>query len=299
VKTLSAAIQTKLQSGVTTLAYCWRVTRRDGTVLGFTEHDRPISYAGTVFEASSGFTASRLDQSLDLSIDNMEAVGALSSEAITNADILAGRYDDAMVEVFWVDWADPSQGLAIAVGNLGEIKRSGLAFSAEFRSLASRLNQKIGLTYERYCSAKLGDSRCGIALSAAAYTGSITTATAGLSRDMTVNGLSGFASDWFSLGTVTFTSGANTGIELEIKSHRRTAGVDILELWRPPPFAVAIGDTGTAVAGCRKTFATCSLKFNNVINFRGFPLIPGADVVTRYGVQGALGQTGGSIFGSR
>ena len=159
MKSVPAALQTSLSSGATTMAYCWRVTRPDGQVLGFTEHDRDLVYAGTTFAAGSGFTASQIQQSLDLTIDNMNAAGALSSADLTEADILAGRYDDAIVELFWVDWADTSQGLTIAAGNLGEVTRAGLAFSAEFRSIANRLNQKIGTTCERFCAAKLGDSR--------------------------------------------------------------------------------------------------------------------------------------------
>ena len=298
MKTIPTALQAHLSGGVTTLAYCWRVTRRDGTVLGFTEHDRDIVAEGTTFSADTGFTASQIEQGLGLSIDNLSATGALSSPGLTDADILAGRYDDAAVEIFWVNWADPTQSILIARGNLGQVKREGVAFSAELRSIAHRLDQKIGQTYERVCSATLGDARCKVDLTQPAYRGGVTVSAATTSRQILVSGLSGFASDWFTDGTLTFATGANKAMPFEIKSHRRTSGVDIVELWLPPPFPIAAGDSGTAVAGCRKTLAVCKSKFDNVANFRGFPHIPGVDVVTRYGVQGALGQTGGSIFGN-
>ncbi|MCW6509829.1 DUF2163 domain-containing protein [Lichenifustis flavocetrariae] len=297
MKALSAPLAAHLASGSTTMAYCWRVTRHDGIVLGFTEHDRDLVYAGTTFAASTGFSASQIEQSLGLSIDNMNAEGALSSAAITDADILAGRYDDATVELFWVNWSDPSMGITIAAGNIGEVKRQGVAFSAEFRSIANRLNQKIGQTYERTCSAKLGDSRCKIDLTSAAYGGSCVAETAGLTAQIIAAGLSGYAKDWFSGGTLRFTSGANTGLTFELKAHLRTSGVDLLEMWMPTPFPVAIGDTATVTAGCRKTFAVCKSKFDNHVNFRGYPHIPGTDAVTRYGVTGAFGQSGGSLFG--
>ena len=297
MKNLTPEVQSALAGGTTTFAYCWRVTRRDGVVLGFTEHDRDLSYAGTVYAAASGCTASQIEQGLGLAIDNMEAAGALSSAAITDADILAGRYDDAVVDLFWVNWADTSMGVAIASGNLGEVKRQGAAFSAEFRSLASRLNQKIGRSYERTCSARLGDSDCKIDLNSGTYRGAAVTQSAGATASITMAGLSGYAADWFSGGTLAFTTGQNDGLTFEIKAHLRTAGIDLLELWLPTPFPVAIGDTATATAGCRKTFAVCRSKFGNGVNFRGFPLIPGTDVVTRYGVQGALDASGGSIFG--
>ena len=298
MKSLPPALQAHLASGATTMSYCWRVTRHDGAVLGFTEHDRDLVYAGTTFAAASGFTASQIEQSLGLSVDNMDAAGALSSSAITDTDILAGRYDDAVVDLFWVNWADVAMGVQIASGNIGEVKRQGVAFSAESRSIANRLNQKIGQTYERTCSARLGDARCGIDLASSAFRGTATAETAGLTSQIIAAGLSGYAKDWFSGGTLAFTAGANAGLTFEIKAHLRTAGVDILELWLPTPFPVVLGDTATATAGCRKTFAACKSKFDNHVNFRGFPLIPGTDVVTRYGVEGALGETGGSIYGN-
>ena len=298
MKSLPAAMAAALASGVTTFAYCWRITRHDGTVLGFTEHDHDLVYAGTAYAAATGFTASQIEQSLGLSVDNMNAAGALSSAAITDADILAGRYDDAAVDLFWVNWADPSMGITVAAGNLGEVKRQGVAFSAEFRSIANRLNQKIGQTYERTCSAKLGDGRCKVDLASAAYCATATAETAGATAQIVMAGLSGYARDWFSAGTLRFTAGQNNGLNFEIKSHLRTAGVDLIELWMPTPFPVAVGDSATATAGCRKSFAICKSKFGNQVNFRGYPHVPGTDAVTRYGVQGAFGQSGGSIFGN-
>ena len=296
MKAVPPALAAHLATGATTLAYCWRVTRPDGVVLGFTEHDRDLVYAGTVFSAATGFTASQIQQSLDLSVDNMTAAGALSSADLTETDILAGRYDDAAVELFWVNWADTTQAMTIAAGNLGEVTRAGLAFSAEFRSIANRLNQKIGTTCERSCSAQLGDDRCKVDLTAAAYRATATAGTAGLVSEIMVTGLSGFAADWFTFGTVAFTTGANAGLAFDIKAHLRTSGVDILLLWTPTPFAVVVGDAASVTAGCRKSLATCKGKFANVPNFRGYPHIPGADVVTRYAVQGALDASGGSLF---
>jgi uncharacterized phage protein (TIGR02218 family) len=296
MKAVPAALAAHLSTGTTTLAYCWRVTRTDGVVLGFTEHDNDLAYAGTDFQADSGLTASQIQQSLDLSVDNLTAAGALSSATITETDILARRYDDAVVELFWVNWADPTQGITIAVGNLGEVTRAGIAFSAEFRSIANRLNQKIGTTCERFCSAKLGDARCKVDLTASTLKAACASATAGLVSEIAMTGLSTYAADWFTFGTLTFSGGANAGLPIDVKAHLRTSGIDILQLWMPTPFAVAVGDAAVVLAGCRKSLATCQTKFANVPNFRGFPFIPGADVVTRYAVQGALDASGGSLF---
>jgi uncharacterized phage protein (TIGR02218 family) len=296
MKTLSSALAAHLADGVTTMAYCWQLTRTDGTVLGFTEHDQNIVYQGVTFEAATGFTSTQIQQSLGLSVDNLEAQGALSSLSITDTELLAGRYDDAAIALYWVNWADPSMGVTIARGNLGEVKREGLAFSAELRSLAHRMNQKIGFMYQRTCNANLGDARCTIDVTQPAFRGTGTVQSAGLLRIFNVSGLSGFASDWFTAGLIEITSGANQGITFEIKTHVRTSGVDSIELWTATELPLAVGDTAVLTAGCKKDADTCSAKFNNILNFRGFPLIPGIDAVTRYPISGGSGQSGGSLF---
>jgi len=40
MKTLTDDLQAHFASGTTTLAWCWRITRADGVVFGFTDHDR-------------------------------------------------------------------------------------------------------------------------------------------------------------------------------------------------------------------------------------------------------------------
>jgi uncharacterized phage protein (TIGR02218 family) len=91
LKSLPTALAAHLASGSTTLAYCWRLTRHDGLVTGYTEHDVDIRCDGTLFEAAAGFTASQIQQGLGLQVDHLEAAGALSSLSITEADLLASR----------------------------------------------------------------------------------------------------------------------------------------------------------------------------------------------------------------
>ena len=98
-------------------------------------------------------------------------------------------------------------------------------------------------------------------------------------RLFTASGLGSFATDWFTRGLVTFTSGANAGRAQEVKRH--VAGSEAtLELWQPMAHAIAPGDAFTVTAGCDKHFATCQAKFANAVNFRGFPHMPGNDFLT-------------------
>lgn len=292
MRTLPTGMQTHLDSGATTLCFCWRVTRKDTTVLGFTDHDRDLTFLGTTFKAATGFSASMAQQSLGLAVDNMELVSALDSAAITEDDIAAGRYDDAFVEIFQVNWQDVSQRVIIMTGYLGELTQNGIAFTAEMRGLASRLNQKIGRVYQRTCDAVFGDNRCKFNKASVTYT--VTVVSAASPRSIIVSGLS-VANDFLSRGVLTWLTGPNAGASHDIKVHTNSPSPnDTIELWTPCSEAPTVGNTATVVAGCLQTPDVCKTKFSNLANFQGFPHMPGNDIVTTYPTQGGSNQDGGS-----
>lgn len=282
MKALPPALQAHLDEGTTTLAWCWRIVRADGVTLGFTDHDRTLTFEGTDFEPESGFAASEVRSGSDLSVDAQDAQGVLSSDRITETDIIDGRWDNAAVEVWRVNWAATSQRLLMRRGAIGQIRRGRLAFVAELRSLAHVLGQTVGRTFQATCDAALGDARCGVSLEAPSFKG--TGAIIDLLRDraFTASGLGGFSSGWFSFGTLDWTSGANAGRRAEVLSHDLVDGVAFLTMLEAPVRAIAATDTFNIRAGCDKRIATCGTKFVNVANFRGFPNIPGQDAVLRY-----------------
>lgn len=279
---LSAPFQAHLSDGTTTLAWAWRITRTDGVVMGFTDHDVALIFDGTTFEAETGLVASEIRASSDMAVDAQDAEGVLTSGRITETDILSGLWDNAAVEVFRVNWADPSQRSLRRRGSLGEIRRGRVSFVAEVRSLAHILGQTVGRTFQSNCDAALGDARCGVDLESAAFKGTGTVTSITDDRTFQASGLSGFASGWFAFGSVTWTSGANAGRTTEIAVHTLSAGVANLVLLDLPVLAIGFGDTFIARAGCDKAVTTCASKFVNVPNFRGFPTIPGNDTVLRY-----------------
>lgn len=282
VKSLPPALQAHFDEGTTTLAWCWRIVRADGVTLGFTDHDQTLTFDGTDFEPESGFAASEVRSGSDLSVDAQDAQGVLTSDRITETDILDGRWDNAAVEVWRVNWASTSQRLLMRRGAIGQIRRGRLAFVAEVRSLAHVLGQTVGRTFQATCDAALGDARCGVNLEAPAFKG--TGAIIDLLRDraFTASGLGGFTSGWFTFGTLDWTSGSNAGRRAEVLSHDLVDGVAILTLLEAPVRAIGGTDTFTIRAGCDKRILTCGTKFANVANFRGFPNIPGQDAVLRY-----------------
>lgn len=282
MKSLSSDFQTHLSSGATTLCWCWRLTRRDLAQLGFTDHDRDVIFDGTTFEAAAGFTASEMRDSVGLSVDNLEVTSALSSERLSETDLAAGLYDDARVEVFRVNWAAPEQRVLMRTGSLGEVRRSGLSFTAEVRGLAHYLQQPKGRLYQFTCDADLGDDRCKLLLSDPAYRGEGAIIEASSARRFTVSGLDGFADGWFARGLLTFTSGAADGQAIEVRAHSKAGGVVTIELWAPARAPLEAGQTFIVTAGCDKHLATCQGKFANAANFRGFPHMPGNDFVTAF-----------------
>jgi len=282
MKTLSAELQSHLETGATTLAWCWRITRADGEVFGFTDHDLPLVFDGTTYQPDSGLVASEIRGGSELSVDAQDAEGVLSSEAISEADIAGGLWDAAQVEVWRVNWADTSQRALLRLGATGEIRRGRVAFVAEMRSLAHVLAQTVGRSYQAACDAALGDARCGVDLDDPAYAAASEVEDVIRGRVFTAEDLEGFASGWFAFGTLDWTSGANAGRRAEVLRHELDAGVVTLQLLEEPVLAVASGDTFTIRAGCDKRIETCGAKFANAVNFRGFPHIPGNDAVLRY-----------------
>lgn len=280
MKALTEDLSAHLQSGATTLCWCWRLTRRDGSKLGFTEHDHDLVFDDTTFEAASGFTASEIREQVGLSVDNLEVAGALISDRLSEIALAAGDFDDAEIAIFRVNWQDTAQRVLARKGSLGEVRRTGTAFAAEVRGLAHYLQQPRGRLFQYTCDADLGDARCTVDLDQPAFRATATVTDITDARRMIVDGLDDYATGWFTRGILAFTSGANAGRAMEIKNHRPVAAGIEIELWQPMGEAIAIGDTATATAGCDKRIETCTARFANAINYRGFPYMPGNDFVT-------------------
>lgn len=294
MRAVPAELQARLDSGATTLARCWRVALTDGRILGFTNHDRPLSFGGVTFEAASGLDSASVERSTGLSADSHSVAGALRSATITETDIRLGVYDGAEVQLWLVDWADVEIRMLLSTGTLGEIRRTESAFEAEVIGIAEALNQPVGRSYQACCDLRVGDSACGVDLSDPEFTGDGTVEAVAGPETFTVTGLSTFRNGWFSEGVLVWLSGANQGQTAHVKNHRRAGGDVSLSLWRSPGLAVAPGDTFRVTAGCDKRAVTCRNKFDNFLNFRGFPHMPGDDRAAGY--PGDERHNGGSLL---
>jgi uncharacterized phage protein (TIGR02218 family) len=282
MRTVPAGLQAHLDGGVTTLCHAWKVTRRDGAVMGFTDHDRNLSFGGVDYLAASGFEGSEVEDTGGLSAEGGEVSGGFSAEAIRMEDLSAGRYDGAKVEVYTVNWQDPSQRLLLRTAELGEVRREGGLFRAELRRLTHALDQVRGRIYGHRCDAVLGDMRCGVNIASPDFRATATVSAVLDDMHIRVSGLSTFAERFFRYGVLLFMSGAAEGLTVDIEDQRKAGGADELTFWLPVPAGVAVGDTMLVTAGCDKRFSTCRSKFANGLSFRGFPHMPGSDFTYGY-----------------
>lgn len=276
------ALASHFAGDVTTVCHCWRLTRKDGETTGYTDHDRSLIVDGTAFEPESGFSASEVRDTLGLAVDTVDVEGALSSERIRDEDIAAGLYDGARVETFLVNWRAPQGFVLVRTATIGKITRGDERFVAELESQVHTLDQPNGRYIGRACDAELGDARCGFLLDRPGYSGAGAIEAHGPSDTVRVSGLEVFAAGWFSHGTLTWINGARAGRSERIVDHRVAAGAVSLILQPAVGPAIEAGDAFSVVAGCDKKFPTCKAKFDNALNFRGFPHLPGNDLAYSY-----------------
>lgn len=152
----------RIESGAATLCHVWRLERADGVVMGFTDHDRDLVVAGVTCRAGSGWTAGAMETAVGPQAGSAAVEGGLDGEGLTEADIGAGLYDNAEVELWRVDWTTPSLKLRLWRGRIARVRRDGERFTAELEGPAATLERVVGRTYGRLCDAVLGDARCGV-----------------------------------------------------------------------------------------------------------------------------------------
>lgn len=269
------------QAPLSTLALCWRLDRPDGVSIGFTTHDRDLAIGGIVYRARAGMLPSAIRQSDGFEVDTLDVDGALTDDAITVADLRAGRWDGAGLTVFAADWSDPSAAtLVIARGEIGDVSiRGGRAaqgaFTAELRGPTALLERPVVEQTSPDCRAELGDRRCRIDLAAHRRFARLV-AVAG--TVLTLDAAEPVA-DAYRYGRLRWIEGANAGLAVALAG---SAGATVT-LRDPPAFAAEPGVLVELLEGCDRLFETCCTRFGNAENFRGEPFLPGTDLLTRYG----------------
>lgn len=295
MKNVSVALAAHLAGDVTTLCTCWKVTRQSGIVNGFTDHDQDVVFGGVTYQASGGFTASNVQTTAALQVDNMEVTGFLSSPSITEGDLHAGLWDHASVLVFLLNWADMTMGaLNVRYGYLGEVTAHRSNFVAELRGLTQNLSRTLGEVYTPACRADLGDARCKVVLAPYTASGTVTSVTdnqtfatslGSSTVQLTASPVTtGTPPDgYFVDGKLTWLAGPNSGASVEVRSYTAVGGQIITKL--QAGYNVSVGDAFSVYRGCNKIgrAGDCKLVFNNYVNFRGEEDLPGLDKILQVG----------------
>lgn len=279
MKTLAAAFATR----ETTMAVALKITRADATVFGFTTHDVNDVVSGVTYSANPGLTVTDIQIAANAAVGNLELTTLHDGAVFTTADILNGVWRNAAFIIFRYNWADLAGGIDTLVsGTLGEVTLKQNTVTAELRDLRQYLQQSVGSASSKTCRYRLGSTSkadgglCLKVLTAFTYTGTLTGAT---SNQVFRDSARTEAVNWFDEGEITWTGGANAGLSAKIKSYALD-GTFTLAL--PMYGAVAIGDTYSAVAGCRKRLEEdCVAKFDNVLNFGGEPHRQGINDLTK------------------
>ena len=298
MKAIPPDFAARLEAPATTFATCFTLTRRDGAVFGFTDHDRPLTVAGVVHEPAFGLDAGVQTVGPGLAAGGAEAVGILSSEALAAEDLARGLWDGARVEIRRVDWSAPEHALLLSRAEIGEVVREGGAFRAELRALAHLLDRPRGRVFSHLCDADLGDQRCGVDLDRPEFFVVATVLAGAEPERLSVEGAAAFADGWFSGGRLTVLGGPLAGETARVLRHVVDGGGVQVELLSPGLSAApGAGTLVRLTAGCDKRFPTCRDRFQNALNFRGFPHMPGSDFVLAYPDRDTGENDGGVLVG--
>lgn len=293
MKTVAAALAAHIARPVTTLCTCFRLTRQDGVVLRFTDHDRDVVVSGETYTAAVGYDRTAVENRVGAGVDNVDVrFVTFTNGGITADDIRAGLYDHASVRMFVVNWANPADGaIAIREGYVGEltVTKTGVG-KGELRGLTQVFARRFIRVYSPECDADFGDERCKFDLAQVTVNGAVTSAADRRTFRAELVGIgspsslpSPLPAGYFDGGGLTFTAGANVGKTYEVRSQDEGIGSPPtgdpgITLFLPTPYAIQPGDTFTLYPGCGKQFeADCRDRWHNTKNFRGQPRVPGTD----------------------
>ncbi len=263
------------------MADIYTFTLRTGTVLTYTNADVPITFNSLVYLASSILISGlKFKCSIGLDVDQQQiSIAARTTDTVGGVPFLQalnnGVFDGCEIQreqVFLNSWspadcANPVGSVILFKGRIGAVDSIGrtsaqITVNSDLVLLDMQMPRN---TYSPFCQHVLYDAGCTISKAAHATAGAV---GAG-STNAVLNWAS--AAQNFAQGTLLFTSGALSGVSVNIKSVITSVSMT----YSYPLLAVpALGDTFTAYWGCDHTQATCNTKFSNLVNFRGFPYTP-------------------------
>lgn len=280
MRIINGTLQTRLNSGTTSLCHLTQITRKDGVIKRFTDHNTDVVFGGNTYTATDSVLISAITTATNNGMQSTNCDVIFSSAGIADIDVVRGVYDNATVKFSIVDYTNTALGeiiLMTGILSVFDVTDKGRG-SFEIRGLLTRGDSRVGEYYSAECRADLGDTRCKIDLATVQTTGVVHLVERPTSLQVDFVGNPG--DGYYSFGVLTFTSGNNNGVSLEVMSQAAIdATYDRLVLPLAFPYTPQVGDTFTLTAGCDHRKDTCKNKFNNLVNFRGEPFVPGQDIL--------------------
>jgi len=275
--------------------------RTDSQVFLFTDHDTAIVFEGDRYEPSGGISPSATRKKADMNVQQFETEGAITSDKITLDDLRKGVWRDCEVIERTVDWLYPGAGaLVTSKFWIVETEWNGEVWTASVEGGTRWLRSKQGFQYTRNCRWQLGQGEInGIGCSVAIGSLTLFNVTVGVvtTRTLFTGGTSipaGDTRERYRYGRVIWIVGQNTGFIQEIKDY--TSGTRVIQTFLPTPFAINdVTDRFNLEPGCDKTRPTCIAEYNNLVDFGGFPFIPGTNQMLMF-PRGTTSAPSGGIF---
>ena len=250
---------------------------RNGVTLRYCDASNDTTYGGfTYLAAPAGLTRSKIRWVVGTEVDSLDIVFQSDSSIVVNgtpllAAAVLGLFDNARVtlqRLFMSDWSTPVDVLLLFQGATAPAELLRDAVHLTVKSDLDKLNVMIPPNlFQSSCMHSLYDSGCTVKAATYRVSG---TASSVNSNGGIVTTLS-TADNYFQMGAIKFTSGANVGLTRTVKTY---AG-GVVTPTKAFPYAIANGDAFTITPGCDKTMnGDCRNKYNNLSNFKGFPFIP-------------------------
>jgi uncharacterized phage protein (TIGR02218 family) len=274
---ISLPLNALLVNGTKCYASCWRITRTDGVIFRYTDHDKSIVLDGETFvPGSGGFSATAQERTPTLEPANMQAQGTITDEAITDQDIADGKFREAIVDLYTVDWRYPFLGAFRSYRYiLTSTTHSAERWTGSMEGLSRKLMERLGFYFSKACRwARFGDADCGFDRDSTAASGTVITVVQ--DRLQFTTGLT-VVDDFYSLGELTWTSGANNTTSHSVRTSLQTGGTINLQL--ETLRAIVPGDTFSITRGCAKTPEAC-IAYGNIANYGGQRYLPGDVILT-------------------
>lgn len=263
---------------VTAACQLWTIYRRDGVIFRYTSHDQPVKRGPFVYSPCRSLDPSASENASTLgSVGDIELTGIIDDDGISEADLYGGLFDDAYVTVDLYSWGDarvPPRRLA--AGWTGELSQGVTGFQMQVLGPGARLGQQaLVQMVTPACRWVFGDARCGVNVESMKVAGTVI-ASPSRGRLKVALPAEPAGRQWAN-GRIRFVSGPNAGQVVETKSVNFATGEVVT--WVSPGFLSDPGDAVELLPGCDLARDGGCTLYKNVINFGGFPDVPGSDAL--------------------